>query len=250
VPTAALSPIAGLIVFAACSIGFASSGHADVYINKDYPIDNPDRRGNSLSPPHIAATAPTTADGRVILPSAGLFQVYGSSERRRMMEIANVPLESSIRQRWLNTGGTLGLLGHPQGDLQRDQSGGVRQDFKTVIAGGGFGEVSVPPSVEIAHGMCDPSNTHQPSLSVAVSLLASPKTGVHYVVGEIRDKFLQGGGLEQFGYPLTDEVPTRDGFGLMTRFERGTIFWYPGQNAEIGEPKTPPLRVVPMKDHH
>ena len=56
VPTAALSPIAGLIVFAACSIGFVSSGHADIYINKDYPIDNPDRRGNSLSPPHIAAT--------------------------------------------------------------------------------------------------------------------------------------------------------------------------------------------------
>ncbi len=44
--------------------------------------------------------------------------------------------------------------------------------------------------------------------------------------------------------------PTPDGFGLMTQFERGTIFWYPGRNAEIGEPKTPPLHVLPMKEHH
>ena len=195
-------------------------------------------------------TAPTIADGRVILPSAGLFQVYGISEHRRMHEIVNVPLEAAVSQRWLNTGGAQGLLGHPQGDLQRDANGGVRQDFQTMIAGGGYGQVSVPPSVQIEPPMCDSRIKYQPSVSVAASLFASPKTGVHYIVGEIRDKFLQAGGLEQFGYPLTDEVPTPDGFGLMTQFERGTISWYPGRNAEIGEPKTPPLHVLPMKEHH
>jgi uncharacterized protein with LGFP repeats len=84
---------------------------------------------------------------------------------------------------------------------------------------------------------------------VQASLFASGKTGVHFVMGEIREKFLRAGGTKRFGYPTTDEVPTPDGFGLMTRFERGTIFWYPGRNAEVGEPQTPPLHVIPIKDH-
>ena len=52
----ATSSIIGLTVLAACCIGFVSSGQADVYINDRYPISNPARGGNSLSPPHIAAT--------------------------------------------------------------------------------------------------------------------------------------------------------------------------------------------------
>jgi len=48
--------------------------------------------------------------------------------------------------------------------------------------------------------------------------------------------------LKRFGYPVTDEVPTPDDFGLMTRFERGTIYWYRGHTAEIGEPRLPPRR--------
>jgi hypothetical protein len=36
----------------------------------------------------------------------------------------------------------------------------------------------------------------------------------------------------------------------MTRFEHGTIFWYPGRNAEVGEPQTPPLHVLPLPNHH
>jgi LGFP repeat len=195
-------------------------------------------------------TAPTIADGYVILPSVGLFQVYGISERKRMREMVNLPLEEAISQRFDNNGGAQGLLGHPQGAVQRDSSGGFRQDFQTLVAGGGYGQVSVPPSVQIDRPMCDSKIKFAPSVAVMSSLFGSEKTGVHYVVGEIRDKFLQGGGIEKFGYPLTDEIPTPDGFGLMTRFEHGTIFWYPGRNAEVGEPQTPPLHVLPLPNHH
>ena len=54
--SSASSCIVGLTVLGACCIGFVSSGQADVYINDRYPISNPARGGNSLSPPHIAAT--------------------------------------------------------------------------------------------------------------------------------------------------------------------------------------------------
>lgn len=195
-------------------------------------------------------TAPTIADGRVILPSVGFFRVYGLATPAKGGQKRAVPSpEASVQERWLDNGGAQGLLGHPQGDVVRDtDGGGVRQDFQTLLAGGGFGKVSVAPSVKIANAMCDsPPDEAQARLTVAASLFASPSTGVHYVIGEIRDKFLQSGGTKQFGYPLTDEIATPDGLGLMTKFERGTIYWYRGHNAEIGEPKPPPIEATPAK---
>jgi hypothetical protein len=186
--------------------------------------------------------SPTIADGKVILPSVGLFQVYGISHHPRMHEMVNRPLEAAITQRWQNAGGAQGLLGQPQGDPQKDPNGVLRQDYQAMIAGGGYGQVSVPPSVTIDAPMCDPhvKIENQTRVPVKASLFASSKTGVHYVMGDIREKFLQAGGPEKLGYPITDEVPTPDGLGLMTKFERGTIFWYPGRSAEIGEPIPPP----------
>jgi uncharacterized protein with LGFP repeats len=194
-------------------------------------------------------TAPTIADGLVILPSVGLFQVFGISTLARGQERVKLPLDQLIRRGWINTGGAQGLLSQQHGDVQQDPGGGLRQDFQTVVSGGGFGAVSVAPSVQIAHGMCSASSQSLPKTTLMASLFASEKAGVHYVIGEIRDKFLQNGGTAEFGYPVTDEVPTPDGFGLMTRFERGTIYWYAGQNAQIGEPKAPRLRVAPMPGH-
>jgi len=77
-------------------------------------------------------------------------------------------------------------------------------------------------------------------MSIEASILASRETGAHYVIGEIRAAFLRAGGVRRLGYPTSDEVPTPDGFGLMTRFERGTVYWYRGHPAEIGSPKLPP----------
>src|SRR5262249_2542657 len=149
----------------------------------------------------------------------------------------------AITQRWHNSGGAQGLLGQPQGEVQRDPNGVLRQDYQTTITGGGYGAVSVPPSVTIDTPMCNPhaKTENQTRMPVKASIFASSSTGVHYVVGEIREKYLQAGGPEKFGYPVTDEIPTPDGLGLMTKFERGTIFWYPGRSAEIGEPIPPPI---------
>jgi hypothetical protein len=194
-------------------------------------------------------TAPTIADGLVVLPSFNLFQVYGlSGPRRPRRSIRDLPLDAAIDQKWVNMGGAQGLLGHPTGDRQRDGSAGLRQDFDTVAAGGGYGRISVPPSVKIEAPMCHPRGEREADVPIQASILASNRTGVHYIIGEIRSRFLQAGGTKRFGYPLTDEVPTPDGLGLMTRFERGTIFWYVGHPAEVGPPKPPRLQVTPTQD--
>jgi uncharacterized protein with LGFP repeats len=93
----------------------------------------------------------------------------------------------------------------------------------------------------ILEPMCDGSQRAPADLRVESSIFASPRTGAHFVIGEIRRLYLQQGGVARLGYPLTDEVPTPDGMGLMTRFERGAVFWYPGRAAEIGEPVLPAL---------
>jgi hypothetical protein len=186
--------------------------------------------------------SPTIADGRVILPSFGLFQVYGlaapGAPRRWLRDL---PLQSAINRKWLNLGGAAGLLGAPTADLQREANGGLRQDFHTMISGGGYRRISVSPSTKIQLPMCDAHEIPVPAVAMASSIFASPRTGVHYVLGEIRREFLEAGGASQLGYPLTDEVPTPDGFGLMTRFEKGTVYWYPEHVAQIGEPKPPAL---------
>jgi hypothetical protein len=102
--------------------------------------------------------------------------------------------------------------------------------------------VSVPPTAKIEEPMCNPGMKHEPEQPIEASIFASPQTGTHYVIGEIRAKFLRDGGVERFGYPITDEVPTPDGFGLMTKFEKGTVYWYRGHSAEIGTPTLPPRR--------
>jgi hypothetical protein len=190
-------------------------------------------------------TAPTIADGRVVLPSFNLFQVYGLAPPGAPHH--RLPLPAAVLQRWLGMGGAQGLLGEPTGEQHRDEVG-LRRDFRSEVEGGGYGRISVPPTVNIEAPMCKPRMKHAPRIPIEASILASPRTGAHYIIGEIRSKFLENGGTKRFGYPLTDEVPTPDGFGLMTQFERETIFWYPGRSAEIGAPKTPPLHVIPKME--
>jgi uncharacterized protein with LGFP repeats len=75
-------------------------------------------------------------------------------------------------------------------------------------------------------------------MRILSSIYATPKTGARIVRGEIRRVFLAQGGVKRFGYPVTDEVPTPDGFGLMTTFEGGTLIWYPGKEVRIAGPTT------------
>ena len=192
--------------------------------------------------------APTIADGKVILPSVGLFQVYG---QRTFIKLPNIPIywpiwrlppEEMIQRRWSNLGGPVGLLGRAMSDLQKDPDGGVHQEFETQVSGGGYGQISMPPGTRILEPMCDEKTKGlSADLKVQSTLYASRRTGAHFVMGEIRRAFLAEGGAAKFGYPLTDEVPTPDGFGLMTRFEKGAVFWYAGHEAQVGEPRLPPI---------
>nr|WP_298830182.1 hypothetical protein [uncultured Planococcus sp.] len=66
-----------------------------------------------------------------------------------------------------------------------------------------------------------------------------PETGAHAIWGEISAKWW-GIGLEKFGYPITDELPTPDGQGRFNHFrslhEPGkpekSIYWYPNIGAQ------------------
>ena len=53
--SAALSAVLRAVLFAAALAGFADVGHADIYINKEYPITGPNG-AIELSPPNIEAT--------------------------------------------------------------------------------------------------------------------------------------------------------------------------------------------------
>ena len=66
----------------------------------------------------------------------------------------------------------------------------------------------------------------------------SPTTGAHAVVGEIQDRWRNEGGLKgDLGYPVSDEMPTRDGTGRMTRFQGGTIVWSDRDGVSVERPR-------------
>jgi hypothetical protein len=186
--------------------------------------------------------SPTIADGRVFLPSVGHFQVYGlrTSGTRIHWPLSGISLAEAIKLRWLFSGGVAGTLGKPIDSRLRvviDEPGSAganvrvpsgHADFAQDVIGGGYGNISIPASVEIVVPMCTRPET-QRKRRIESSIYASPRTGVRIVRGEIRRVFLAQGGVKRFGFPVTDEVPTPDGFGLMTTFERATLVWYPGR---------------------
>lgn len=57
---------------------------------------------------------------------------------------------------------------------------------------------------------------------------APGSTEVHTILGDILGGFFDGGGLEVFGYPLTDEIVWTDEASRASVFERGVIAWRPG----------------------
>jgi uncharacterized protein with LGFP repeats len=65
-----------------------------------------------------------------------------------------------------------------------------------------------------------------------------PETGAHVVLGLIGERWLQIG-REQFGYPITDEIPTPDGRGRfnhvralhLPRKPEASIYWHPDTGA-------------------
>ena len=65
------------------------------------------------------------------------------------------------------------------------------------------------------------------------SIYWTPKTGAHEVHGAIRELWKNlGGERSSLGYPVTDELPLRDG-GKFSRFQGGEIHWYPQRGAFV-----------------
>jgi hypothetical protein len=67
------------------------------------------------------------------------------------------------------------------------------------------------------------------------SIYWSPETGAHAVYGAIFAKWIspEVGGLEGFGFPLTDETGAPDNRGRYNHFENGSIFWTPTTDAHV-----------------
>lgn len=111
-----------------------------------------------------------------------------------------------IEEKWLSFGGLNGSLGHPvSNETPTFDDKGRFQNFQKGI----------------------------------VSWNPRPEMGAHVVWGLIGERWLQIG-REQFGYPLTDELPTPDGRGRFNHFRafkpddsfigESSIYWLP----EIG----------------
>jgi uncharacterized protein with LGFP repeats len=66
------------------------------------------------------------------------------------------------------------------------------------------------------------------------SIYWTPRTGAHEVHGEIRDRWASMGWERGFlGYPISDELPTRDGVGRVSYFQGGAIHWRPGRGTWV-----------------
>lgn len=64
------------------------------------------------------------------------------------------------------------------------------------------------------------------------SIYWSPQTGPCEIHGDIRVKWARLGGHRGFlGFPVTDELGTRDGRGRFNHFEGGSIYWTPETKA-------------------
>ena len=64
------------------------------------------------------------------------------------------------------------------------------------------------------------------------SIYWTPSTGAHEVHGLIRDKWRDlGWEAGVLGYPIKDEIPTPDGAGRFSVFQRGSIYWSPATGA-------------------
>jgi hypothetical protein len=109
-------------------------------------------------------------------------------------------VHGAILQRYLQEGGPEGWIGWPLSDEES--------------AGTGHGRMS---------------------RFQAATLLWEPEKGVHEIHGPIRDEWLRIGG-DQWGMPVTDELPTPDGAGAFNHFwhtgtEDRSIYYHPDLGA-------------------
>jgi uncharacterized protein with LGFP repeats len=138
--------------------------------------------------------------------------------------------DNPIRDHYLNHGGAAGFLGEPLGE-EEQLSDGRRQHYRGELHGGEH-PVSIRIPAERAASCHFPPERYGTPLESTISW--SRRTGAHVVRGDIRDLWLQlGAESGELGYPVTDELPTPDGRGRRSEFERGEIRWFPDTGAEL-----------------
>lgn len=134
---------------------------------------------------------------------------------------------------YLAYGGAAGVLGLPTGD-EEDTTGarspGRRRHYAGSVHGPAHG-TSAPTD----HTRSVSCNQPTPAREIVESTISwSAQTGAHVVHGQIRDLWLQMGAESgELGYPICSEEPTPDGRGRQSRFEFGTVTWYPGSGAVV-----------------
>lgn len=129
---------------------------------------------------------------------------YGESDRMRGDGIrygaqGDRGVGDAIDREWQNTGGLNGYLG--------EALGGER------VASDGAGHVR-----EFRNG----------------AVFWSPETGAHEVHGGIYLKYKElGAERSRLGYPVSDEAEAPDGYGRVSRFQHGSIYWDADNGAHV-----------------
>jgi peptidoglycan/xylan/chitin deacetylase (PgdA/CDA1 family) len=157
----------------------------------------------------------------------------------------------AVRQEWAATGYEGGILGYPTTDQVGGLvSGGVYQNFqrgtimwsqasgahytlgairqKWAATGYEGGFLGYPTSSEVG-GLINGGVYQNYQRG---TILWSPATGAHYVVGAVRQGWA-GTGFEGgiLGYPTSDEVVGLVNGGVYQNYQRGTMMWSPGSGA-------------------
>jgi LGFP repeat len=182
---------------------------------------------------------PTIADGKVIrATAANQVIVYGLLKPGASLGTIPTPhpLCHSIEQKHANYGGEVGLLGSPTGPESStgDQAGGKYRNYRGSVFGMAHTILSLKGRAGAPLPTC--SVPVGESTTLDSSLYWSPLTCAHVVQGQIRELWLQLGGVKgKLGYPIGDETLTPDQLGRMSAFEHGEIWWYPEKGAYVHE---------------
>lgn len=165
---------------------------------------------------------------------------------------------TAIKQKYSDLGGESGILGAATKDLTQDGSEGYHVDYKggSIYWNSGSGAHEIHGEVYTKWiSLGGPTSFGFPSTDTttasdgigkynrfyvlnhpANAIHWSPETGAHSIVGFILLKWEELGSEAGYGYPITDDSSTLDGFGRFSKFQKADksvldIYWSPDSGA-------------------